>query len=257
MPTIREKTLFNYNGEWSSDYNVSNINIGSGMFEEILLADRSIDEVSIKGNDRPLYKGIENSPIEFDMVIAFNKKYTEREMENVINWLFQNTYKPLFFKGKENRVFYCMPTGSSTITHNGMNEGYLSIRMRCNSSYIYSPTILTKKYDLSMINIETIELENDGYGFSYPEISIEKVGSGDITLINKTVNGYSLKISNLANAEKIYIDCEKEMIETNLIGVYRYNDTVGIFPYLQHGRNVIEVNGNCKIQFRYKSKYRF
>lgn len=257
MPTIREKVSFNYNGEWSDDYNVVNVNIGSGMYEEILLADRSIDEVVIKGNDKPLYKGIENTPIEFDMVIAFTKKYTEYEMNNVINWLFQNTYKPLFFKGKENRIFYCMPTGSSTITHNGMNEGYLSIRMRCNSSYIYSPTILTKNYDFSITNGGTIELENDGYGFVYPEISIEKIGAGDITITNTTINGYAIKISNLSNEEKIYIDCEKEMIETNLIGVYRYNDVVGIYPYLQHGRNVLQINGNCKIQFRHKSKYRF
>ena len=51
----------------------------------------------------------------------------------------------------------------------------------------------------------------------------------------------------------------KEIIETNAIGKYRYNDVDGDFRDLvmKKGQNQYQITGAGKIQFRYRIKYKF
>lgn len=259
MPTIKENILFNYDGRWSDDFGLINISLSNSMYEETLVANREIIEVDIKGNDTPLFQGFKNTPLEFEMTIAFTEKYTDERVYEIIGWLFSDYYKPLYFYGREDRVFYCMPTGDSSIVHNGLKEGYFVINMRCNSPFTYSPITTTEIYDLSDGVAKTIELMNDGFGVLYPEISIEKIGAGSVSLQNLSNNGLIWEIRNLSDRENVYINCEKEIIKSDLenLGVYHYLDTSGNFPKLLKGRNTITITGRCKVQFKYRYKYRF
>ena len=259
MPTIKEKMIFNYDGVWSDFYGLININLDNAMFDETLVASRSIIESQNKGNEKPMFQGFIEEPIEFDMTIAFTDKFDDKKIYEIIDWLFQGYYRPLYFLGGESRVFYCTPVGDSRIIHNGLNEGYFTITMRCNSSYVFSPIIFSDRLDLSDGVSKTIEIINDGYGYLYPEISIQKIGVGSVSIQNLSDGGKIWEIRNLNDRENVYIDCKKEIIKSDSedIGVYHYTDTSGEMPRLMKGRNLLMINGRCIVQFRYQFKYRY
>lgn len=257
MPTISESLHFNYDGKSSKDFGVIHINLDGGMFDEVFVATRSIVETKVRGNDTPLFHSVEEEPLEFDLPIAFTKRFTDEDVDKVIVWLFQDKYKPLYFEDKPDKVFYCMPVGEARIVHNGLREGYVVVHMRCKSSKIESPVHVTPKYDLSQNTGDyKITIENKGHVEVYPEISIEKVGDGHITIIK---NGEIFEIRDLTNAEQIYVNTEKEIIVTDIVGVTRYDNVIGDYHdmVLSLGVNEFTIQGTCKIAFRYKFKYRF
>ncbi|AYP68260.1 hypothetical protein PQE75_gp219 [Bacillus phage vB_BcoS-136] len=257
MPTIKEKLYFNFDGVWSNDFNIVHINTDGGMFSETFVANREIVETQMRGNKKPIFHGIEESPLEFEMTIAFEKRWTDEEIDNVLKWLFVDHYKPLYFEGAENKIYRCMPVNDSQIVHNGLKEGYITLSMRCDSSNIYSQTITTNPVNITETSIITIN--NDGHESIYPEISIIKNGSkGHISIENlNDLSSGIFEIRDIELGEDIYIDCEKEIIETDIIGVYRYDNIIGNFTRLLKGENRLKIDGNCTIQFRYKNKYKF
>jgi phage-related protein len=148
----------------------------------------------------------------------------------------------------------CLPVGDPMIVHNGLNEGYFTIRMRCDSPNVYSPYLTT---DLEIVTTSsTVTINNDGHDEGDLEISIKKDGVGQITIECLDDGGSIFDILNLTNLEDVYINCNREIIETDLIGESRYDDVVGDFPRLIMGVNRFKITGSCQIQFRYKNKYR-
>lgn len=254
MPTIKEKLYFNFNGKNSKEFNLIHINTSSGMFEDLLVASRSFNEIKPKGSEITYVNNIENTPLEFELNLAFTTDFSDSDIDNIIRWLYVDYFKPLYFEGAENRIFYCMPSGDSKLTHNGLKQGYFTLTMRCNSAFVYSSIIKSPQYDLSDGSVETIRIFNDGHLDVYPEISILKIGDGNITITN---NDNIFEINNLTNMEDIYINCWKEVIITDAIGVSHFDDIIGDFPSLKCGVNIFEVTGTCKIQFKYQFKYRF
>ena len=258
MPTISEKIYFNFDGKNSADFNLVHINLNNSLFEDKLVANREIVETKVSGNYKPFLNRVDYNPLDFELVLAFDGFFDDRKMDEIIRWLFVDQYKPFYFYGNEGKVVYCMPSDESTITHNGLSQGYITIRMRCNSPFYYSPVILSEEYDLSLTNgKQTITLENNGHFDIYPEISITMNASGNISFVNKTNGGKIFDIRELAKSEGIYINTEKEIIESDIIGVYRYGNVFGDYPYLVYGKNTFEITGNCKIQFRYQNIYKY
>lgn len=256
MATIKDKLHFNFDGIWSEVHGVINVNLDSGMLDEVFVADRDIVETRVKGNRKSRLHSVESSPIEFDMTIAFENGFTDSSIDSVVRWLFTDTYKPLYFIGNENKVFYCMPTNASSIVHNGLSKGYFTITMRCNSSSVYSPVIVTTPTTVATSSIVTIV--NDGHYDVYPEISIKKTSIGNVVIESLDDSGSIFEVRNLTNQEDIYINCEKEIIETDLIGVYRYEDVIGEFPRILKGKsNRFKITGSCIIQFRLSNEYKF
>lgn len=255
MPTIKDKLRFNFNGVWSNTYNLINIVLDNGMFEETFVAPREIVETEVRGSDKPLLHSVKYSPLEFDMVIAFEGNYTDSKIDSIIKWLFVDQYKPLYFEGKENRIYMCLPIGDPQIVHNGLNQGYFTIHMRCDSSSIYSQSQTT---DLTTVTTSaTITINSDSHKDIFPEISIKKSGIGTIIIESLDDGGNIFEIRDLTDLEDIYVNCEKEIIETDIIGVYRYDNLIGEFPRIKNGTNRFKITGACTIQFRYKNKYRF
>jgi phage-related protein len=255
MPTIKDKLYFCFDGIWSNSYGLLHVALDSSMFEETLVASREIVETKVKGNDKPLYHSMESSPLEFDMVVAFERDFTDSDIDNIIGWLFKDHYRPLFFEGREDRVYMAMPVGDARITHNGLKQGYFTITMRCDSSKIYSPTITTDL--VTVVGTSTISVENYGHFEIYPEISIRKNGIGTVVIESLDDGGNIFEVRDLTNLEDIYLNCEKEIIVTDLIGVTRYDKLIGEFPRLTFGINRFKITGDCAIQFRYVQKYKF
>lgn len=255
MPTIKDKLHFNFGGVDSKELGLINIVTDNGMYDEEFVASRDLNETKIRGNSKPLLHSIEDSPLEFEMTIAFENSYTDESIDRIIRWMFVDYYRPLFFEGKENRVYQAIAIGSPKIIHNGLNQGYFTVTMRCDSSQVYSP-ITTSPLEV-ITTSKTITLTNDGHFDIHPEISFKKVGAGHVIIESLDDGGNIFEVRDLTDQEDIYIHCGKEIIETDLFGTYRYKNIVGDFPRLVYGANRIKVTGNCEIQFRYKKLYRF
>ena len=258
MPTIKEKLFFNFDGKKSSDFNLVHVTLDNGMYEETLVSSREIVETNISGNPKPMFTRVDYSPLEFELVLAFDGHFDNRKMDDIIRWLFVDTYKPFYFYGNENRMVYCMPVDDSMLSHTGMGQGYMTVKMRCNSPFYYSPIILSEEYDFTTSGKGSVIVRNDGHFRIYPEISLTMSGgAGDISIVSRTNGGSIFDIRGLANQEGIYLNTEKEIIESDIIGVSRYDNIFGDFPVLQYGENIIEITGKCKIQFRYQNIYKY
>lgn len=257
MPTKKEKLYFNFDGIDCRNFGLIHINTDSGLFEEQFVANRNMIETSIRGNEKPLFNRIEREPLEFEMSIAFENRFTEELVDEVILWLFQDGYKPLYFIGEENKMYNCIAVGDSRFIHNGLSEGYFTVTMRCDSPYIHSHHYTTFERDLNGSAPFDVRMDNIGHVIVYPEISIVKVGSGDIKITNYSDGATGFELINLLDKEEIYINNEREIIETSLLGEERYSSFYGDRLRLLRGANNIKIEGACKIKFRYKYKFKF
>lgn len=259
MPTTKDSLYFNYDGISCKTYSLMNVNTDNNMYQDQFNATITINETKVKGSDTPLFDSIDEDPLQFTLTLAFTEQqWSDDDIDNIIVWLFQGMYKPFYFEDKPNKIYYCMPSGDSNITHNGLKQGYVSITMRCKSSKVYSPQQSTSSVDLSTnTGTYNVSIANNGHVEIYPEISFTKVNNGIITF---TKDGQIFEIENLTNGEQIYIDCGRQIIQTDAVGIYHYSDVVGDFfdMILNRGSNTIGVQGTCKdLQFRYTFKYKF
>lgn len=258
MPTIKDKVYFNFDGISSREFGLLNVVLDNGMYEETLVASREIVETKMKGNSKSVLHSVETSPLEFELTIAFENGYTDEDIDAIIRWLFVDYYKPLYFEGREDRVYMAMPVDSASIVHNGINEGYFTVSMRCDSSNVYSPVVITPLETVT--TSKTISVEVDSHYDVYPEISFKKIGAGTVTIESLDDYGSIFEVRDLTNYEDIYINCEKEIIMSDIPAMYRYDKLIGDFPRLvfkPNGINRFKVTGACEIQFRYKNLYKF
>ena len=66
-------------------------------------------------------------------------------------------------------------------------------------------------------------------------------------------------ITGLKNNESIYIDSDREIIESDIINTYRYNNIVGEFEYLKLKNalnNIVISGGACIVQIKYTNRYK-
>lgn len=166
---MKEGVHFVYDNIKSIDMGLVNCQISGGMFEEAFLANRDISEISISGKDEPYFQEVRFSPLSFDLTFAFEYSYDERKVREVARWLNQRYYKPFYTVDNPNRVFYCMLVGDSSLIHNGLKQGYITLTMRCDSPYSYTRSYINNNnVFLSTDLTKTIEVNtfNSGDGVS-------------------------------------------------------------------------------------------
>jgi phage-related protein len=156
---------FSYDGTYSIDMGLLNCKIGGGMFEETFLPTRQIKEKKISGKDKPYFQSVESEPLSFSLTFAFEYNYDETRIREVARWLVQSYYKPFYIVENPNRVFYCMMEGDSKLVHNGLKQGYLTLTMRCDSPYSYTPKSLKQniKFDSTKLT-KSISESTFSYG---------------------------------------------------------------------------------------------
>lgn len=250
---MKEYTDFYYNGVSSLEMGLINVSVSGGLFQESLLASRSINEVTVRGNDKPYFMGVKREPLEFDLEFAFLYPYDRDRISEVAMWLDQNYYKELYFTDNPNRRFYCMIVTDSDLIHNGLGEGYVRVKIRCDSAYSYSQEYLTIEFDYSNNPLAgTIHtFENKGHAELKPEIWIKKIGDGDVSVLNRAT-AQTFEFKGLKDQEIVYIDNEREHIESSLPDTFRYDNFNDNYLTFERGRNILIINGNLKIQFRYR-----
>jgi predicted phage tail component-like protein len=253
--TIKDSLDFNYAGISSRDMGVVNVNLNKGLLEEQFIANRTIREVSVRGNDRPYFQEIEQEPLQFELSFFFTDGFDSDRVREVARWLgAQSYYQPLYFENDPERIFYCLVVESPRIIHNALQQGYVTLTFRCDSPYSYSPVYESSTFDYSnnTINGTDYVFENQGDLPIKPIIYIEKVDYGEVKIVNLSNHGEELIISDLVDGENIVIDCQLETIETNFSMVNRYKDHNGVFLEMVYGDNYLKIYGKCKIKWKYQ-----
>lgn len=116
------------------------------------------------------------------------------------------------------------------------------------SSYDIKPsfTKITLYYEPVLV------FDNKGDMNCSPEIWITKQGNGDFSIVNTSHNNDEFKFTNLIHDETVYVDNEKQDIETSLAVTYRYKDFNDNYLSFPIGKNILRVTGDAEIKFRYQ-----
>lgn len=252
---IRESEHFSFAGRQSTDFEIRNVSVEDGMFNEQVIASKSINEVHIRGRKDPYFIDTSEEPKTIQLRFAFERTWDDRLIDEVIRWLNVDYYQPLFFSADIDRVFYVIPVDGVDLLHNGLKQGYLNLTMRCNSSNSFSHDIISPVYqpwDEKTTGETEIALDNYGHFSVYPDIWIEKIGDGNIFIFNRTNGNQEFRFEDIDKDEKLYVDCTNEFIKTDKERTYRYDNFNDNYLELVYGRNMLSISNNAKFQFRYR-----
>ena len=249
MP-ISESLSFQFNNQSSTDYNIINCKIDSGLFQESFFSDREIKEVITRKSNYLVE--VKSSPRILTLTIAFTEDFDEDKLRSVKRWLSTESFSPLVFESMPDMIFYAIVIDSSELMHNGYS-GYINLQMRCKDEYIYSPTFISPIYDLSTNNSSvTIQFINNGDVDCQPMLSLQKIENGNVSIINLSDGGKEFGLTSLVDNEDLYIDNENESITTSIPNTYRYDNHVGDFINMKRGINNLQCFGKMKFQFKYQ-----
>ncbi|MFE6075791.1 phage tail domain-containing protein [Paenibacillus sp. NPDC057886] len=163
--TIRDSLYFSFAGETSVKHGLINVNLNSGMQEEIFFPSREIIEEKVKGNDKPYFMRTETEPLKFPVSFAFEETWNTEKIREITRWLTQHEYyQELYFVNEDGlgaeRIFCAMFVEDSTLVHNCLKQGYINLTVRCDSPYSYSPIMTSRLYKW---NHKPLEIKKDSY----------------------------------------------------------------------------------------------
>src|SRR5574344_262136 len=248
LGTMQDKLHFTYNGKSSRDFKIINVSLSNSFFEETFVANKTLNTVYSNNRRTSLYSGYKLEPLEFDMTLAFENSWDDTILTNVVNWLYQDSdyYKPLIFEGNEDRIYYCMPAGTSNIHHVGTNVGYITLRMMTNSPYVFGNVSL-----IPLKNAVKAIINNKGLNNPETKIILTSSVNGEI-VIKKGVN--TVKITNVKLGEIITMYPEDEDIVSSMPGRYLYGSVYGDMSNLclSSGNNDFTITGisSASVQFQ-------
>jgi len=248
-----ESVDITFDGVHSSQLDLTQVYVESGLFEEVFTANREIKEVKIAGRARPYFQGVDLSPLEFSVKIYFEEGFTSQTVREVARWLIKDHYLPLTFDSNPERIFYAMFIGDSRLIHNGCEEGYITLNVRCNSPYSYSNFKDSDEFHID--GEQMIEIINDGDLPLKPEIEIYKIGRGSIWINNFSRRDDPFEFDILEDGETIYIDNEEEFIKSDIANTPRYDNFNDSFLVLDRGVNRLLVKGSCILRVRYQFEF--
>ena len=252
---MKESLDFVYDGLSSRHMGVVQCHLNSGLFEETFLPTRTINEERIRGNDKSYLYGITYEPLVFIISLYFDGELDSEKLREIASWFNVDYYKPLYFLDYPDRIFYCMPDNDSQHIHNGLKQGYFTLTMRCDSPFSYTPYKTTQVYTFENNTQGSIlEFDNRGDIHCSPLLYLEKIGDGDISIVNLSSNGREFKLTGLVNGEKLVIDNELQTIETDIPLTYRYDNFNSNYLKMPKEINRLLVTGDCKIQFKMQFK---
>ncbi|OMD71229.1 MULTISPECIES: phage tail domain-containing protein [Paenibacillus] len=149
--TIRDSLFFSFAGKESVDYGIYNVNMESGMQEEIFAPSAEIIEETTRGRDKPYFQGLKREPLKFSVNFAFKDTWDTQKIREVAQWLTSHEYyKELYFTNEignsPERIFYALVVEDPTLIHNCLKQGYIKLTFRCDSPYSYTPITTSREY---------------------------------------------------------------------------------------------------------------
>lgn len=238
------------------------IRTNTGMIESPFFGGVTINNIKVANRLTPFsFKG-EYNYIEFEIEVSpLEKEWDIDTRRKVGQWLFKDEYKPFIFSDDLSKVYYAKASDASTL-HTYSNKGYLKLKFVTNSPFAWSP-VQIEEYDLKNKSKETIEIFNhsNAVKYYYPKIEIQNT-SGETFRVRNGKKEYSNKITikNISNNnqtvvidgfegkdERISIDCQNELILSDLYDSKPFQRFNQEWLELVQGRNIIEISGKCKL----------
>lgn len=251
----KQSLFFTYDGRDSRDYGIMQVQKGNGMFEEQFMPSRTIVEETIPGRDEPYYFGTTSTPIEDDIVLYTDNELTDRQIEEISDFLFAPYYKPLIFSDNPEKIYFAMFVGDARLIHNGAQSGYFTIRFKCNSPHSFSPVYNKSVYIGSETEYTDVNVINSGIYDIYPVIEFQKIGNGEISIINTTDGGKESRLYNLIDTQYIEMDSETKNLESNITHPNVYEGFNLVYPKLVRGINRLKIKGKSNVNISYYYKY--
>jgi phage-related protein len=252
-----EYLTLNFDGKSSSDFGIICANgSGNSLYEDLFVANKSINEDTTPDQPIPYFKSVSFSPIEFPpLTLYWTSGFNEQGLQLVKQWLNKKTYSEFFFEEYPIRHYFGILYADNSLNHNGIGQGFATIKIRCNSPYAYSPGITNQ----NLLNIpsegKNIVIENKGDIEMYPYLQFTKIGDGNFSILNLTDGGNIFSLTDLKDNEMITVDGDNEDIETDIPNTYRFENHNGIFLKCPVGRNRLFIQGECKLKYYYRYVY--
>ena len=90
MATIKDELYLNYDGVNSKDFGLIAVELGSGLYEETLVTNRTINETKPAKRQQSIFHNITEENRTFPLNLAFEDSFDEDKINDVINWLFKD-----------------------------------------------------------------------------------------------------------------------------------------------------------------------
>lgn len=150
---LRNAPHFIYNGFHTRDFNVSNVQVDSGLAKETFLPDRTPTIEKTRFSEKSYLLGYTEEPLKFKVRLLFDEhRFTLENIMSLRRMIDTSGFKEFRFDNEEesalNIVVYAMITGASDLTHNVINDGYLDLEFQTNSPRRYSE-LMVDEYDFT------------------------------------------------------------------------------------------------------------
>lgn len=150
---LRNAPHFIYNGFHTRDFNVSNVQVDSGLAKETFLPDRTPTIEKTRISEKSYLLGYTEEPLKFKVRLLFDEhRFTLENIMALRRMIDTSGFKEFRFDNEEestlNIVVYAMITGTSDLTHNVINDGYLDLEFQTNSPRRYSE-LMIDEYDFT------------------------------------------------------------------------------------------------------------
>lgn len=251
-----ESLHFSFDGKSSQDKGVMMVKPNGGLYDEFFLPNRSIVEQSVPGRSAPYYVRVDSEPLSFPIAIALIDRDYRNQLRDVARWLFTDEYKPLYFESNPHRVFYAMFEGDSSLIHNGLKQGYITLNVRTNSPFGFSPP---KSEILDVRGSLTKEFFNEGDVRIRPTLVITKRGVGNVSIRNNHT-GEELIIQDMLDGEVATLDCTNEQIyssyEKSVPRRYLFDKHNDVWlDWNSYENNQYTFTGDFVVDFQYQYAY--
>jgi len=181
---IRNSTNFILNGITNKELKIINCNIDTGMPSEQFMHPIELTTTQIKGRDELYLQYKKKNTFNFSVTFAFENTFTNNDLRVLKRLLNSEYFIPLQFIDESNDqtalnyIYYIMLSDESTLTHNCLNQGYVTLNFLSKSPYSFSDFMESQLYDFSSIT-ETTTILNDS--LSSNANNIWKTQSGSFT----------------------------------------------------------------------------
>jgi hypothetical protein len=208
-------------------------------------------DTAFRGN--PLYRETEitTENIVLQLCRTDGKTWTNNNIREITEWLFQDTFKKFIPNDIENQgytLFYYVKAIEYKKFLNPNMEGYIEITFQPYDAYIYA----TPTYSLSVSGGSTTSISNisNVNKIYYPKIRVINLGNKEnVITINNLTTGNTLSIKGIEQGKDVTIDCAIGSVldaeGKNRFDVLQNFDFIG----LSKGENRISLSSNCSIQF--------
>lgn len=249
-------TNFVFDGISSEDMGIYLIKTNSGMIDSEFMAEREIISEQINGNQTPYIYSDKFRPFRYKMQLSPLEGIWTNELKGKVSrWLNNGKFNEFYTYDDIDRRYFITYMGSPQLNITGNLQGWIDIEFLNLDCYIRS-NVYEKIYDLSAINSPTvITFENLGDNPLLPELWIEKVTDGDLSIQNLSDGGKTLTITGLFNNETVFIDNKERQIRSNLPNRHLFDACNKNYLKFGYGINSLQVSSKCKLKFRYRFEY--